>query len=249
MNNEINEYIKKHKRKKVRKKMVLFFIFFFSITILILLKAPFFNIADIKVENNKIIDSKEIISRSELLGKNIFYINQKDVSYKITENPYIEQVNLKRVFPSGIIINVVERKAVYFVKSSDGIYVLNSELKILEKRASIDGLNLTELAGVSPTATDVGMYFTSEEKIKRIAGNIGKLLEANKSDVKFNLVNLESTTSLNILVGDVKLMLGNDENLETKLNNCIKILKESSIGITKGYIDVSFNGDPVIKKE
>ncbi|GKU23961.1 cell division protein FtsQ/DivIB [Clostridium folliculivorans] len=249
MNNEINEYIKKHKRKKVRKKLVLFFIFFFSITILILLKAPFFNIADIKVENNKIIDSKDIISRSELFGKNIFYINQKDVSYKITENPYIEQVNLKRVFPNGIIINVVERKAVYFVKSSDGIYVLNHELKILEKRASIDGLNLTELTGVSPTSTDVGTYLTSDEKIKRIATNIGKLLEENKSDVKFNLANLESTTSLYMLVGDVKLLLGNDENLETKLNNCIGILKDSSKGLTKGYIDVSFNGDPVYKNE
>ncbi|GFZ30499.1 cell division protein DivIB [Clostridium zeae] len=249
MNNEINEYIKKHKKKKVRKKMVLFFVFFFSITILILLKAPFFNIADIKVENNKIIDSKEIVDRSELFGKNIFYINQKDVSNKITENPYIEQVNLKRIFPNGIIINVIERKAVFFVKSSDEIYVLNFELKILEKRASIDGLNLTELTGVSPTSTEVGSYLTSDEKIKRIANNIGKLLEENKSDVKFNLVNLENSTSLNILVGDVKLLLGNDENLETKLNNCIKILKDSSLGITKGYIDVSFDGDPVIKKE
>ena len=249
MNNEINEYIKKHKRKKIRKKLILFFAFFFSITILILLKAPFFNIQDVKVENNKVINSKEIIDKSELYGKNIFYINQKDVRSKIEANPYIDGVQLKRVLPNGIVINVTERKTVYFFKNSDGIYVLNSELKILEKRDNIDGMSLTELTGITPTATEVGAYLSNDEKVKRIATNIGKYLETNRSDVKFNSLQIKDPTSITMTVGDVRILLGTDENLEDKFNSCIRILKDNNIGLKKGYIDVSFDGEPVIKQE
>ena len=50
-------------------------------------------------------------------------------------------------------------------------------------------------------------------------------------------------------IGDVQVLFGDDSNLHEKMENVYRIILDDDIRISKGYINVSFNGAPVIKIE
>jgi cell division protein FtsQ len=48
---------------------------------------------------------------------------------------------------------------------------------------------------------------------------------------------------------EVLIKIGGNFDLTRKLNNAVNILKSDKVDIKKGYIDVSVEGNPVIKEE
>ncbi|GIM27982.1 hypothetical protein CPJCM30710_06480 [Clostridium polyendosporum] len=249
MDKDISKFINNRKKRKKIKKAMLFFILFLALFILLLGKAPFFNVKQIIINNNKIIDTQEILKLCDVYEKNIFYINTKDLTDNIKTNPYIENVALSRILPDKLVVKVEERKAIFYIKLSDGIYVLSPNLTILEKRQDIEGLNLIELIGVDGKPTNVGENITSNVKQQMISENIGEFLQINDSNVVFSSVDIKNPMGIVLNYNDIKILVGNDENLKPKLNTAINVLLDENIGLTKGYIDVSFNGSPVIKQE
>lgn len=249
MDKDISKFIDSRKKRKKVKKAMLFFIMFLALLVLLLVKAPFFNIKQIIVNNNRIIETQEILKFCDVYDKNIFYINTKDITDQIKRNPYIESVTLSRILPNKLVVKVEERKAAFYIKLNDGIYVLSPNLTILEKRQDIEGLNLVELVGVDAKPNNVGESITSNAKQQMVSESIGELLQVNNSNVRFLSVDVKNPISITINYNDIKILVGNDEDLKSKLNTAVSILLDKNIGLTKGYIDVSFKGSPVIKQE
>ena len=48
-------------------------------------------------------------------------------------------------------------------------------------------------------------------------------------------------------IGDVEILFGDDSDIHNKMENVYRIMLDKDINIAKGYINVSFNGAPVIK--
>ena len=59
-------------------------------------------------------------------------------------------------------------------------------------------------------------------------------------------IDLTNTKDLKIHYGDIYVILGTVYGLEDKLNKAINILQSDGVKSSKGYIDVSFNGIPVV---
>lgn len=249
MQKDISEFIYRQKRKKKIKKAIIFFSIVCSLFILIIFRAPFFNIKNIVIENNKIVSNELIEKNINVIGQNIFMVNKRQITESILNNSYIESVKIHIKLPDSLVINVSERNAQFFINKDKEYFILNKELILLEKRDSIDGLNLVEIRGVEPNTMDLGKKIVDDTRIISLVNNLSTLLRDNSSGIKLDYFDISKPVSIIGYYGEVRIILGNEENLKEKLNKVFQILNDREIAIKKGYIDVSFKGNPVIKIE
>lgn len=247
MEKNISEYISKKKKKKTRKKVILLSIILVVVLGLILIKTPYFNIKKVAVNNNNIITKDKIIEENSILDQNIFLFNTSALKRKILSNPYIKNVKISRKLPNELDINVLERDATFVVKDGTDFYVLNENLVIMEKKKTVEGLNLPLLNGLKIENRFLGEAMSKDSERGKVLKQIGEAL--NKNKIKVNSVDITDINNIVINKGDVKILLGDDENLDKKLVEMVNILKNPVGNFEKGYINISFNGNPVIYNE
>lgn len=247
MDTNINDYILKKKRRKMRKKIILISIILIVVLGLILVKTPYFNIKKVVVNNNSIITKEKIIEENTVLNQNIFLLNTSSLKKKILSNPYIKEVKISRKLPNELVINVKERNAAFVVIDGADFYVLNENLIIMEKKKSMDGLQLPTLTGLKIENRFLGEPMSTDPERIKILKEIGETLVKNK--IKVNSVDVANINNIIINKGEVKILLGDEEGLNEKLAKMVNILKDPSGNFEKGYIDISFNGNPVIYNE
>lgn len=239
------EYIKRNKARKNKRNILILGIFIISIGSFALLKAELFNIVEVIVENNNILSKEEILDETEVLGNNIFLIKLNELEDKILLNPYIEDVNIKRGIPNKISIKVSERVASYKVIDDNKSYILNDNLVIMEKRDDLESITLPILEGIEIEGRDLGESITSnKEKIDFLKKL--KVAYNNYSDMKIQSVDVSDINNMNIYLDNCKIILGDNEDVDKKLSKAINILKSDKVNIEDGYIDISFNGNPIV---
>ena len=135
---------------------ILLIILVLIVAIILVFVSGAFDISEISVEGNNHISNEQIISFSEIeLNSNIFSVSKKDVYNKIKQNPYIEDVEIKKVFPNKIKIIVNERKVDYCVQIASGFAYIDKQGYILELSSTkanvpvLIGCN-TELTNIQP---------------------------------------------------------------------------------------------------
>ncbi len=239
------EYIKRNKEKKNKKNILILGIFIISIGSFTLLKAEFFNIVEITIENNNILSKEEILDENELLGNNIFLVKLNELEDKILFNPYIDEVIIKRKIPNKVSIVINERVASYKVIEGDKSYILNDNLVIMEKRDDLDGINLPLLDGISIEGRELGESITqNKEEIEFLKAL--KVVLNIYTDIKVDSANISDMNNIYVYLNDCKVILGANEDIEEKLTKAINILKSDKVNIKHGYINVSFSGNAVV---
>ena len=87
---------------------------YFGGIIAFLFVSPVFNITEIKVKGADQISESVYIATSEIeIGQNIFEVRKTDVKNKIEQDPYVESVEIKNIYPGTVEITVKERYMVY----------------------------------------------------------------------------------------------------------------------------------------
>lgn len=245
MSTKVNEYIERRRKKKLKKKITVISIFVLAIFAFILVKAPTFNIKHIEVNNNNIVSSEEVLNYNNILNTNIFLLNTNSVKNDILLNPYIKGVKVQRKFPDKVEITVEERTVTFGVEDSSGSYVLNEELVIMEKRASLDGLNIPKVTGLNIENRFLGESIIADNRRLSFLKEIGSILNNNES-IKISEINIADINKISLYSQGTEIILGNDEDITNKLTKALNILKSTELNFNGGYIDVSFNGNPVI---
>lgn len=229
-------------------------VFFISALIVLAFKLPYFNIKNVEVQGNKAVSSKMITDISGIFkGNNIFYLNIQKARENILKISYVSNVSIDRKLPDKIIINITERNAHYFVKLDKSYLIIDNDGIILEKRNDLKGLKLTEIIGIKPDNRKIGesiLTNSSRSSQIEILNTFSDLIERNKSDFTISSIDLSDILDLKVYYGGMCVKLGTKENLESKLNKALNILSLNQLKNAKGYIDVSYDGNPVffIKK-
>lgn len=229
-------------------------VFLISALIVLAFKLPYFNIKNVEVQGNKAVSSKMITDISGIFkGNNIFYLNIQKSRENILKISYVSNVSIDRKLPDKIIINITERNAHYFVKLDKSYLIIDNDGIILEKRNDLKGLKLTEIIGIKPDNRKIGesiLTNSSRSSQIEILNTFSDLIERNKSDFTISSIDLSDILDLKVYYGGMCVKLGTKENLESKLNKALNILSLNQLKNAKGYIDVSYDGNPVffIKK-
>jgi len=244
--------LRKKRKKRAIKRSIFTLIVMITILITLCFNLDYFNIAEIQVEGNKNVTTDAIIELSQLKsGENIFKFKNSNIRNHILMNPYIMDVVAKRKLPNKISLKVTERKATFYINYNDSFYVIDNNLVVLEKRDSIDNMALIKLEGIDFSTAEIGKVIPFEaEKVKAIISFSNFLYDNNIFDEHvITALQLNEFIDINIYVDNAYIKLGTTANMKDKLIKAFSVLKEEHLKGFKGYVDVSFNGNPVINKQ
>lgn len=243
--------IRKRKRKRALRRVFLILTILVIILTTLALKTQYFNITSIEVTgliNLKEDNIRELLSFKD--GDNILRINVNKSRESIKSNPYVENVEIKRKFPNKINVNVEEKYAKYYVKHEDTYILLDADATVIESRKDIEGLSLYELRGIDPGTLNIGekVVFEDERNVAFMK-EFYDLMSRNQSNIKFNSIDMSSVINLKVYSNNIEIRIGTIEKLQDKLNVAINLIETEGLSDKVGYIDVSFNGSPVINIE
>ena len=192
--------VSNNKRKinyKIKKKIIGIAILISIIVIIVVglimfFRSPIFNIKEVnvKIQNNKILTESRIKDLAQInVGQNMYSISKKKITESIKTDSYVESVEIKRVLPDKVEINIEER-TVKFQLQQDGQYIyIDNQGYILQKSAQKNDCII--ITGYATTELNDGNRLNKED-LQKLSTVMQILQEADNNGIK------DSITSINI---------------------------------------------------
>ncbi|VAX23323.1 hypothetical protein MNBD_NITROSPINAE01-1149 [hydrothermal vent metagenome] len=167
---------------------------------------PYFNIDKLSVTGHRQVSEANIMKTiGPVLGHNTFALDITAIGELLKANPWIKDVEVKRILPSTLNIRVIERVPVAIAVIS-GMWLMDEDAVLLKKISSAAGFNLPKLREIK----------TGTKKIKAGA-SIGKdkikpALDALAWLDDYRLFGLRTIDSVNLKSSDrLKITFKNSE--------------------------------------
>lgn len=247
MDKSKNELIAKRRKKIIIKRTIYSILLLSAILITLCLKLPCFGVSQVIVLNNKTISTDEIIKEASIVkNTNIFYLNVRKIKENLIKNPYILSAEVKRKLPGSIEIIVNERAAAFYSERNKKYIIIDKNGVVLEERDNINNMKLINLTGFDASKAKIGNVIPNAGTRKlNFINNITDIVLNNSDCKNFTKVDITSELSFQVYYNDMCIKLGTEDDLTEKLNRAVNIIKEKNLLSSKGYVDVSFDGNPV----
>ena len=232
------------RRKNARKQRyvalgILLTAFLFILIGAVLLILPAFKVRKVIVKGNDFYTEEDIKNAAGIEGKEIFATDWDAVLRDVESLPYVRSTNIKVRF-STVTIEVKEEE---IMVSNYGPYwyTLNRDLRVLEISESEDllppGTRIT-LPAVTGLRQGKTLEFRQTEIDRSYISLLLETLEKAESADRVTAVDVSQKFNLSVeLDGTCRVILGNTEDLEIKLERADQILAEKhSAG---GYAEVN----------
>jgi len=211
--------------------------------------SPRFNLKEVKIIGNKYLSKNEILALIKIENnKNIFKINIKEIKNKIKMNSQIKKVEVNRIFPSTIEINVEEREPVAYI-GEDKLYQVDKEGVIFPSiKSYFYGKKLFVLTGFNINPNEI--HKTGENVIlNQSLAMINEINEINSPFLneitRIDASELEELTLINEnLKQEFKIGVGNWREKLERLISIFKNLKERRLNIS--YVDLRFRDEAAV---
>lgn len=245
-----NKFILKAKRRRLIKRIVITIIILAVGGMIFAFKSNFFNIKKVSILGNPIMSGEDVKSRTEnLIGQNIFFINKQNIINEAKKNPYVDNVEIKKVYPKEVDIKVFEKQGIYCVEKDGYKYVLDSGSVLLEKTDNVENRKLVNVIGINLKDVQPGNKTVDNTRLLAFLDIFYQIIKNNPTNYNIDSIDATDLMNIKIYIGKVEGRLGNDENIPDKMNKLMHIIENSNIGIVEGYIDVGFNGAPIYYKK
>ena len=127
--------------------------------------------------------------------------------------------------------------------------IVNNNLEKIEEVASIEGRNLVEIIGVDLNTILEDNNNSELDSFKEILNKFYPYISENREELRLDALDISNIIDIRGYIGDVEIFFGDDEGLHNKMEKVYSIMLDNTVNLKKGYINVSFEGSPVIKKE
>jgi len=230
--------------------------------------SAFLRVKEIVVEGTAIYTADDVIKASGLAaGDNLMFVNVQVVSQKIRDElPFAGHVNISKVLPDKINIEITESIAIATIAYAGEIYVIDSACRVLARLpianptlTGVDIDSLVEIRGSEIEETSVGNVlrpvFGAETKLQYIQDVLITLQQEELAD---DVSYLDVSNIMNVFLyymGRYRVILGGStsmrpSNLRYNLGRLTERVKfiELSFPNTSGDIDMSdINAEPVFR--
>lgn len=210
--------------------------------------SKFCNIEEIIIKGNAYLSEDEIFYKSQIkLGENIFKLDLKKTVDSLKQDPWIKDLEIKRIIPNKIIISLKERETAAIVYISEEYFILSKEGIALSKIDKLAGLSLPFISGIKVTEIKIGD--TIDEPEFRTA------LEIINSA---NVILPKEFYKIKILTSDDFLLFNVDDTLKVRINKPEEIISKGDLlrealgkvvkeKLPVEYIDMRFKDSVIIK--
>jgi cell division protein FtsQ len=245
-----NKFIMKAKRRRVVKRVAIAIIILIAGGMIFAVKSNFFNVKKVAILGNPMMSGEDVKSRTEnLIGQNIFFINKQNIINEAKKNPYVESVDIKKVYPKEVDIKIAEKQGIYCIDKEGQKYVLDGGTILLEKTDNIENRKLVNIIGIDLINTELGNKTIDNSRVVALLDTFYQIIKKNPTNYNIDSIDVTDLMNIKIYIGKVEGKLGNDENIPDKMNKLLHIIENPNIGIVEGYVDVGFNGAPVYYKK
>ena len=204
----------------------------FVIVLLALIYKFFFVVRSIRVEGASRYTAEEIIEASGVrYGANLYSFRSSTAGNNVTLRcPYVEEVDLHRVIPNGVVMTVAEGVPKYCAEIFGETKILSEGLRVLgtlgENEETPEGLIRLKLPTVMYSVEGRLIEFKTQREERVVRDLLGALSKSPLAD-RANSVDLRSEFNIKI-VSDSKylLELGDSSDAELKLNTAAKVLED-----------------------
>ena len=240
-----NYNFEKHKAKyrEKHRKQNFWLRVFVSIAVIVglivFLNTSLFDVEKIKVEGNKYFEAEQIVNMANAkTGGNIFWGSDKrEIKSRLSDNPYIEDVDVSMDLPRTLIITVKERIQKAYIKTGKKYIVMDGEGVVLNETKTKP--KLTEILDIKIKNAEEGEKIEPVEQrnFDKLLAVIGMMKENNIHFKKLKITQgtLYAYVYENLLcTGKYKEVVENIEN-----GNVGKVLvKLNKENITRGTISI-----------
>ncbi len=220
--------------------------------ILLIINLPFFKIDEVLIYGNKRVSSEEILKEInfEKNKTNYFLLNKNKAKENLFLNSYIKEVNFDYVFPSKMIIDIVEREQIAYVPYSQNNYlyisrigiVLQTSNKLLEPMPIIKGVNFSEFT-LGET-----LIINGEEVLKDTVDIINTMKKYD-IETKNLIIDISNSNVIKIKYNNFLIIFGEATEIDKKVRTLYGILTAlQARPELQGEIDLSnTNIEPILK--
>ena len=237
---------KAHSRKR-RWHIVqsLFFIFIFALAVFVFFQSPFFMVKEIRITGVKQLGREEVKGLAGLAeGVNIFKADLKQAEGKVALHPMVKKVEMSRDLPDSVIINITERQPVGLIPGQPGYTVIGDDGRCLSVIKNLSTINLPFITGITVKSAVSGQP-VSDNKLNAALAYLSAMPDSLKAAVsEINVADLNDIRMFTIDTVEVKF--GDDRRIEEKIKLYKEVISQKYRDRIQ-YIDVSYQGNPVIK--
>lgn len=243
----IQIYDAQRRQENKRKRRVIVYVSLFlavSLVFIAVCVAVFLKIDKILIKGNERYSDDQIWEYIPIKkGDNIFAFKAKEIEANINlAYPYIDKVEIKRDFPSTVIVNIEEASPYYYAKIAGDNYYISSELKVLEKLPADvlpDAIfKELKLNNVKKCVVGNSIDFVDKRTYDAIS-ELNDLFVEYGLDNKISRIDIRSRFDIYFDYNDrFEIYLGDMENAEVKIRFLVEIFNELGENAT-GTIDIS----------
>lgn len=245
-----NKFILKVKRRRKVRRIIITIIILIVGGIIFASKSNVFIIKKVAVLGNPTMSGEDVKKRTEnLIGQNIFYINENNIINEAKKNPYVENVEISKLYPKQINIKISEKLGIYYINKDGYNYILDGKSNLLEKTDNVENRSLVNVIGIDLKEVELGDKTLDNGRMLDFLDVFYQIIKNNPTNYNINVIDVSDLMNIKVYIGNVEGRLGNDENIPDKMNKLLHIVENPNIGIIKGYVDVGFNGAPIYYKE
>jgi cell division septal protein FtsQ len=114
-----------------------------------LLGDPYFRVREVEVEGAQKIPKETVLSLALVEGMpNLFSVKLKEVVKRLEPHPWIERVQVKKIFPNKILIQVVEKRPMAIVQLGE-LYYIDTKGEIFSPVGEREEYNYPYLTGLT----------------------------------------------------------------------------------------------------
>lgn len=202
-------YRKETKAKKTVRPQVLVAVLFIAILIVggtygirvgwkWLRSTALFAVQEIKINGISRVKKEWVLRAIDLKdGENILGLKKEAIKKRILENPWIKSIKISIDFPHTLVIDIVERRAIAFLKDGAKTYLLDLDGEIFKVAQGKEADGLIEIEGIKApgngdnTIRCVGMF----KEFVSLVNKRGRILcEKNIKSVEFDGKSMVVTT-------------------------------------------------------
>ena len=206
--------------------------------------SPIFYIDDIIVENNEKLSDDAIVNLLNINNEtNIFEENDNKIENALKQNPYIEEVQIKRILPSTLKLTIKERKVMFLLEYANSFVYVDKNGNILE----ISSNDISENVKILGYSTE-----NIREQKKLTDDDIKKLNEVREFLKVFESYNIkDKITSIDIrndsdyliyMQNDGKVIhFGDYSNSSTKVMYIKAVLEKEEGNQGEIYVNMDLN--------
>lgn len=206
-----------------------------------LLNSELFETKNIEIVGNTVLSDDEIIKKLDIkVDKNIFMYNTNKMINKLNDNPYIEDVKIKRNIPSGLKITIKEKEIYAILRDGKDYCYIDNQANFIEQIKDIEKDDIVKV-DVSYIIEDNKVKFKDKEEKDTLIKLLDAIKECNLSK-KINEINFEKSDIINIYTNDnIQIKLNKDNNIKYNISRSSAIMADlQKKSNNKGIVDLTY---------